>query len=395
MSSVIKVGAGLVALAVIPSLLIATPSEAKAPSPEPGTVISTTAAVGPSVLPAAGTSQAMRYRMTSVSGRVVAATGLVLLPPGRPPSAGWPFVVYGHVTTGSADSCAPSSATGTNEANEYMTRGDAIATRLLRAGVAVLRPDFEGIGVPGPHPYLIGASLATATTDMVSAARRQYPSLGRDWIAAGHSEGGVGALFTASDRQSLPSGTHLRGVVAYTPVTQIATELEVLRNLPIRVPSITDGLTALAGLIIGGASTVDPTLKSLLTRGGLSEPAQALLPHLEQRCLPGLAKADSWGGLAPASIVGPQGDRAFRRLAAVLRANDPANLSIRPGLPVRIDAGIADAVAPLPFTDALVARYRSAGTAVTCRRWAGGHPDVVKEGYAAGPSVAWMLKLLE
>ncbi len=369
-------------------------SAAHRPAPGAGTVVAVAPARGPAFLPAAAKSLVLTYRMTSVAGKVVPATGLMLLPKSKPPRGGWPFVVYGHVTTGAADSCAPSRVTTSSEAHELMTRGDAIATRLLQAGVAVLRPDYEGIGVPGPHPYLIGRSLATSTVDMVTAARRNEPRLGRDWVVAGHSEGGVGALFTASADQRLPAGTRLRGAVSFTPVTQTATELKLLRNVPLRVPLVTDGFSSLAGLLIGGASTVDPVLKGMLTNGGLSQAALAKLPHIEQRCLPGLSASDSWGGLAPGAIPGKRGAEAVKRLAAVLTTNDPAGLTIRSGLPVRIDSGILDLVAPLPFTDALASRYRSNGVDLTYKRWLGGHPEVVKEGFAAGPAVAWMLARL-
>lgn len=383
------------AAAVIMASLMSGPANAgRAPAPAAGTVVDVTKARGPAVVEGAAKAVVLTYRMTSVTGKVVPATGLLLLPKSKPPRNGWPFVVYGHVTTGAADSCAPSRVTKSSEAYEYMTRGDAIATRLLEAGVAVLRPDFEGIGVPGPHPYLIGRSLATSTVDMVRAARRYETRLGRDWVVAGHSEGGVGALFTASAKQQLPAGTRLRGAVAFTPVTQTATELKLLRNVPLRVPMVTDGFSALAGLLIGGASTVDPEFRKMVTNGGLSATALTKVPHLEQRCLPGLTAADSWGGLAPSAIPGPRGAEAVSRLAAVLTANDPAGLTIRAGLPVRIDAGITDLVAPLPFTDALASRYRSQGVDLTYTRWLGGHPEVVKEGYAAAPSVAWMLARL-
>lgn len=367
---------------------------AQSPAPTAGTVISVTPARGPAVLPAAAKSLVMTYRMTSVTGKVVPATGLMLLPKSKPPSGGWPFVVYGHVTTGAADSCAPSRVKASSEAFELMTRGDAIATRLLNSGVAVLRPDFEGIGVAGPHPYLIGRSLATATVDMVTAARRDQARLGRNWVVAGHSEGGVGALFTASAAQRLPAGTRLRGAASFTPVTQTAAELKLLRHIPLRVPLVTDTFSSLAGLLIGGASTVDPVLKGMLSKGALSPAALAKMPHVEQRCLPGLSMPDSWGGLAPGAIPGPRGAEAVKRLTAVLTANDPAGLTIRTGLPVRIDAGITDLVAPLPFTEALAARYRSQGVDLTYKRWLGGHPEVVKEGYAAAPAVAWMLARL-
>ncbi|MGA8257083.1 MAG: lipase family protein [Nocardioides sp.] len=320
-------------------------------------------------------------------------TGLVLLPRGEAPSDGWPFVVYNHVTTGSADTCDPSQVTAKNSESERMTRGDDIARRLLRAGVAVLRPDFEGIGVPGPHPYLIGRSLASSVVGMVRAARVFEPRLGRDWVVTGHSEGSVASLFTAAADQRLPQGTRLHGAVAFTPVTRLDTTLETLRRTPVAGPGI-GGLVALAAMIIGGAATVDPPLRRLLTRGGLSAEAVALLPHLESRCLVDLSKSDSWGGLAPSEVTGPRGEEAVTRLKRVMRANDVRFLNLRDGLPIRIDAGIFDAVAPLPFTEQLVQTYRGKGVPVTYTRWPAGHPEVVDDAFAAGPAVTWILERL-
>lgn len=385
----------MVAAVAISALVATAPAGAKPAETRPGTVVRVSPATGLSVVAGSASAEVLRYRMTSVRGTVVEATGLVLLPPGAPPAGGWPFVVYNHVTTGAADLCDPSQVTPDNEAAELMTRGDDIATRLLDAGVAVLRPDYEGIGVPGPHPYLIGRSLATAVVDMVRAARRLEPRLGRDWVVAGHSEGGVGALWTAAADQPLPRGTRLHGAVAFTPVTQTALELELLRQLPATGP-VVGGLSALGALILWGAATTDPRMRALLRTGGLSPEAVALLPHLEQRCLPGLSADDSWAGIAPADIPGdgPAGDELLERLLVVMRANDPAAVVVRPGLSVRIDAGILDGVAPLPFTEQLVQGYRDQGVDVTYERWLGGHPEVVRDGWAAGPAVDWILERL-
>ena len=48
-------------------------------------------------------------------------------------------------------------------------------TRILQAGDVVVAPDYQGLGTPGPHPYLVGDAEATATLDEVRAARRLPP----------------------------------------------------------------------------------------------------------------------------------------------------------------------------------------------------------------------------
>ncbi|MEH3034382.1 MAG: hypothetical protein PGN07_10195, partial [Aeromicrobium erythreum] len=72
--------AALVLALVLGAGSIGVPASASAPDRGPGTVVRATPARGPAVLPAAGTAQVLRYRMTSVQRRVVDATGVVLLP---------------------------------------------------------------------------------------------------------------------------------------------------------------------------------------------------------------------------------------------------------------------------------------------------------------------------
>ncbi len=62
------------------------------------------------------------------------------------------MITWAHGTTGLADICAP-------------TRSDVLGgydrpllNRWLKAGYAVVRTDYEGLGTPGEHPYLIGVS---------------------------------------------------------------------------------------------------------------------------------------------------------------------------------------------------------------------------------------------
>ena len=51
----------------------------------------------------------------------------------------------------------------------------------------MVRPDYEGIGSAGPHPYLIGRSLATSVIDAATAARAIDPRIGQDVVVARHS----------------------------------------------------------------------------------------------------------------------------------------------------------------------------------------------------------------
>lgn len=354
-----------------------------------------TAPAVPGTVPeGAGRAFVLRYEVDAADGRRRPATGLVLVPPGPTPAAGWPLVVYGHMTTGAADRCAPSS--GRVPPGDDLRRaeqGDALTTRLLSAGVAVARPDFEGLGVAGGHPYLMGGSLGESMVAMVAATSRVLPLEGR-WVAAGHSEGAVAALNAGDRRRRSPAGLRLVGIEAITPVTRMERLIEVLQGVPVVVPEATPVLTGLAALLLKGLSVQSPAFNRLLLQeGGLSDRARAVWPHLERRCLAGLGEADSWGGLAPAEILGPRGQEASRLLRDHLARTDVRRLPLRP-VPVRIEEGLLDAVAPAPFTELLARELGDRGVDVTLARWAADHSGTNSETYAVPAAAAWILARL-
>lgn len=360
----------------------------------PGTLVWARPATGIPALPAAARTQLVLYRSRSSSGAPVAVSGTVSVPRGPAPVGGWPIVSWAHVTTGSADVCAPSRATADNPEIERMVRGDRIATRLLQAGIAVARSDGEGIGTPGPHPYLMGTALARAQIEIVRAARRADGRIGRRWAAAGHSEGGIATLFSASLARRLAPELDLRAAAAAAPPTHTRDLLDLLRGDPVALPG-GDPFSGLAGLIIGGAEAVDPGLGPLLRHGALSPRATALLPQLEQRCLVELTRPDSWGGLAPAQIPGPRFPAIRKRFYDLLDANDPLGIELGP-TPIRLDQGLLDAVAPFPFLEDLVRRQRARGADITyARHPTATHVDVTSDAQAAPAIVSWLAARLQ
>lgn len=361
---------------------------------KPGTIVWAREAQGLPALRAAAKTFVVLYRSRSLTGEPIVSSGTIALPRGASPVSGWPVVSWFHVTTGSGDSCAPSRATADNPEVERMTRADTIASRLLVAGAVVARPDGEGIGTPGGHPYLIGRSLARSQSDMVRAARALDARVGRRWLAAGHSEGGVATLSSAAYGRTLAPELELRGASAFSPVTRMREQVDAFSKYAAPGPP-GDGLSALASLIITGAGEADPELGTLLRAGGLSEEAEALLPDVEDRCLVELGKADSWGGLAPADIPGPEYEsRAKPRFYKVLEDNDVRNLDLH-GLPIRIDHGSLDAVAPAPFTREMAEHHRSAGADVLYTEWpTATHVDITGDGQAGPDAARWMIERL-
>lgn len=357
------------------------------PGPE-GTVIWQRPATAMADVSGAASTTVVLYRSRAQDGTPIVVSGSVVIPRGAPPAGGWPVAAWSHVTTGAADSCAPSQAAAGNPELERMVRSNRIVRRYLRAGIAVVRSDYEGIGTPGPHPYLIGRSLAQSTVDMVRAGRHLDDRLSARYVAAGHSEGGVASLFTAQYGPALAPELDLRGVAAITPPVAAREIMEVARTIPF-ANDIVGGLSGLGSLILAGAGTTDPQIAALLREGGLGPRATGLLAHVETRCLTELAKRDSWGGLAPAAIPGPRFAELRRLLYPVLDANDARRADVG-RVPVRIDVGALDAVAPITLSRQVARAQRARGADLVYREYPlGTHPNMTDDAFAGPPVVAW------
>ncbi len=348
-------------------------------------VVAREPARGRAALAAAGES----WRVSYPSGRSV-LTGLVHLPAGPPPAGGWPVVTYGHMTTGGSDRSAPSAAVDGHPELRRMTQGDAFVSQLLVRRIAVLQPDYEGLGSPGPHPYLVGPALATSVLDLLVAARASF-DLSHRWVSAGHSEGAVAALHAAA--LGAPAGFSLAGCAVFAPVTRMDQTIGLSLRWPLTPPGF-GVVPALVALMIEGAATVDPDLAVLVDGDGLSDRARELWPQLGERTLTELAHRSSFGGLAPGALLGARGDVVRDRLLGSLRTHDVARLALPTGMPLRIDAAAADEVAPFWLTRSLVRGYRESGLRVEPHWWRTGHSGVLAPGRAPQPAAAWVAGLL-
>jgi hypothetical protein len=103
-------------------------------------------------LPQAGRTWTLLYRSTSLRGKAIGVSGFVMLPKGKPPKDGWPVVSWAHGTSGIADRCAPSR----DPKGPYTFYAAEQFSAWLRAGYAIANTDYEGLGTPGVHPYLVG-----------------------------------------------------------------------------------------------------------------------------------------------------------------------------------------------------------------------------------------------
>jgi pimeloyl-ACP methyl ester carboxylesterase len=155
------------------------------------------------------TAWTIEYRSQTVLGEPTTVTGWVAIPDDAEPGA--PVVAWAHPTLGLGDDCAPS----------LQTAGPFAYQRHLDAGRVVVATDYEGLGGPGVHPYLLSESEARSIFDIVRAAQELDARTGTDLIVWGFSQGGHAALSAAGMAAELAPDLNVRGVVAVAPAVDL------------------------------------------------------------------------------------------------------------------------------------------------------------------------------
>jgi alpha-beta hydrolase superfamily lysophospholipase len=306
------------------------------------------------------------YHSTAVDGRDIAVSGVVVAPTGKKPLAGRPVVSWAHGTTGDADICAPSKNPDVASLLPYV--GD-----LVRAGYVVAATDYEGLGTPGVHPYLVGESEGRSVLDAARAARRvDGTGAGRDLLITGHSQGGHAALFAGELARSYAPELRLRGVAALAP----AADLETIFPAAAAIPQAA-GFTVLAAAGFQAAyDDADPALV-------LAPDAVAALPIADQICAQDVIR--QFAGTTTSIVAhDPLTTQPWSKL---LHASSAGNR--RAGAPLLVAQGAADRLVVQPLTDSFVQKACARGDVVDYRVYDGAdHGGVVAA--ARSDVVAWL-----
>lgn len=145
------------------------------------------------------------YHSTSATGQPNVVSGAVIVP-----TAAWkgpglrPIVTVAPGTQGLGDSCAPSKSLGG-------------MTDMLNKGWAVAQTDYEGLGTPGDHTYMVGPSQGHAVLDIARAATRLKPvglKPGGPILISGYSQGGSGATWAGELAPTYAPELDVKGVAA-------------------------------------------------------------------------------------------------------------------------------------------------------------------------------------
>ncbi|HTW12938.1 MAG TPA: lipase family protein [Solirubrobacteraceae bacterium] len=156
--------------------------------------------------------QRMLYRSTGAVGEPTAVSGVLMLPD-RPRRHGpTPLVGFAIGTHGIGDHAAPSRLLSTGRDWEA-----SLMAHVLARGFAVAITDYQGLGTPGDHAFMVGRVLGANVLDAMRAACNLAPdelAIEAPAGVMGYSEGGAAAAWAAQLQPVYAPEITLAGVAA-------------------------------------------------------------------------------------------------------------------------------------------------------------------------------------
>jgi acetyl esterase/lipase len=314
-----------------------------------------------------GTVLRVLYHSESLEGDDIAVSGIIVVPAGDAPDGGRPVLTWAHGTTGIADECAPSKDL---EGNAF-----GLAEPFLERGMLFVATDYEGLGTPGRHPYIVGESEARGTLDIVRAARQlgERTAASDRVVVWGHSQGGHAALFANQIAETWAPELDVVGTVAGAPPSQLPLIAAALRDSPYRF---------YLGMVAAGweAAYPDADVSLVLSPLGVER-----LQLVDDGCSGTLATA--WNDLPYDELITAD-PATVEPWASLLVENDPG--FVVGASPVLIIHGEDDEQIPVVSSQLLLDRMCGIGQVVERRTFPGqSHAGVI------GPSLPGMLDWID
>jgi len=273
-----------------------------------------------------GALSRVMYHSTNINGQDIAVTGLVLIPKGTAPSGGWPVITWAHGTAGIADACAPSLKPDSLAAT---------ANGLLAAGYLVVASDFEGLGTPGRHPYIVGESEARGTLDIVRLAQ-SFPNANasKRYAVWGHSQGGHAAMFAGHIAKSYAPEIELVADVAGAPPSQL-----LLVNAALQTSPYKHYIAMVAAALNAAYGDQKADLTQVLTPEGIE-----FLKNMDTMCSTELGKAAAGLDFTKLQKADPSTIPTWNQ---ILKDNDPGTFTAPIPVPLLIIHGGNDEQIPV------------------------------------------------
>ena len=193
----------------------------------------------------------IRYRSTSgIDGSATEVSGVAFVPKRDPPPEGWPIVSIAHATTGITSDCAPSLYPN------LLGNLSPAAVVALSRGFVVVVSDYQGLGTPGPHPYLEPKTAAYNVIDAVRAVREAVPNTSDIWVTYGFSQGAQAAWAATELAPEYGAGLRLAAAVVVAPPTDLRPLADAIENGTLSADQI-----VLLPLVLKGLQAAHPELR--------------------------------------------------------------------------------------------------------------------------------------
>ncbi len=305
------------------------------------------------------------YHSRAVDGSDVAVSGVVVAPTEPAPSGGRPVISWAHGTHGIADNCAPSRTA------DMVSRLPSIG-KLVAQGYVVVATDYEGLGTPGTHPYLVGESEAHGVLDIARAAQHLPVDASDKTFVWGQSQGGQAALFAGEVAPTYAPDLDLLGVISGAPVTDAAAMFPAAAAIPSTLGFV------VMGLIGAQAAYPDAKVADVLTPDALEQ-----TKIVDKKCYEDVLAAFE----QPVDQVIAKNPSEVPPFPAIFAADSPGSRPV--AAPMFVYQGLSDDVVYKVFTDKYVQKACALGNTVEYKTFSG--KDHYEENSAAEKDVLeWM-----
>lgn len=285
------------------------------------------------------------YVTTSVREKSVAASAFILAPKYGGTNK---LVAWAHGTVGIADKCALSR-------RDKLTSIVPFLSAFIKSGYAVVAPDYEGLGTPGIHPYLIGSSEGRSVLDSIRMAKNfDKIKVSGDSVVVGHSQGGHAALFAGQLRSVYAPDVSLAGIVALAPAG----------NLGYFFKDDLSSISEIGPIALGAVSFAD-TYPELDLKSIMSSDAIKASSVVDKECLDGVKKAFNKLSSDPLT----RNPNELSDWKARLDENSPGNAAI--DTPVLIEHGLSDKTVPSNVSEEIFKSLCEKGSKVERKTYSG------------------------
>ena len=296
------------------------------------------------------------YRSENLQGEPIAVSGVIIAPADAAP--GSPALTWAHGTTGLGDTCAPSKSFVGGSSFETLLAQQAVAQ-----GWTYMETDYEGLGTPGVHPYLVGLSEARGVLDIVRTARQMSATgvtADSPVLILGHSQGGGAALFAAEQAAAYAPELDVVGTAAGAPAGDLDTIAPAIWNATTT--------TAFGAEMIAGFEAGYPDLPKDAVANAQG---QEVIDSAGEQCY-----AQTAGQPIDAAELGAVDPTKNAAWAEALHDNTAG--FVKPSAPVLIFHGEADTTVPRALTDITLGKYCAIGATVEVKSYPGAdHVSVI------------------